>query len=269
MWGMPNLLPRIRSMPASLPQGPQDLAVRFADLLPPRRVGIHALSELASALRTFEQATPVAPGAAGHVLSLSYQAAAPFLVRMVRRSVERLSSADGEDVVQNLLPRLGAVYAAWRQEGTFAALLHQTLRWDALKVLERASRSRPLPADPRGDDVDGEEENGVPQASPELQALRRFVWYLYASPDNPRRFTYAHATADFEAFAGRLDGLTYLDLMRLNQPAPGDWGQGQGGDTHWWRNRLKEGRRHVDEKLARPTYRAFFNRILQQLGGEV
>lgn len=241
-----------------------ELEIRFKKRLPPRRVGVNALSDLAADLRALAVEQDLAPGAAGHVLAISYGGAIPFLCRVAQTTVDRLPEQDAEDIVMSVGVRLESLFQSWKGERSFAAYLHTILRNEGLRAIRRMDRQSDggdIPAPARA-----EEEPA--SASMKLLANRRFLWFIYASPDNKKCISYTHALADFEAFSSRLEGRTYADLARFNQPRPREWGTEENGDTQWWRNRAKEGHRHLKEKLERPKYKAFFEFIYREIGGE-
>lgn len=241
------------------------IRARYVSLLPPRVRGVQPLSELAGRLRADERDSGLAHSDALVLLAEAYVGAWPSLIRRALTAARGLSAEGAEDVVANLTERLDRLYSGWREEGSFAAYLDRTLQREALSVVKREGRG----------DVELLEDDGAAlQAealSPEQielqnRALLRFAWFLYGSPDNPRRLQHDKAMVDFLAISSRLTGRPYAELVSLYQPRPGSWDLGRGeADRKWWRGRATLAQRQLSQALEDPALRAVYERILTEL----
>lgn len=235
-------------------------------LLPPQRRGMHALGELAQLLKRLEAEGVATPQDAEACLLESYFGSVDVLVNLARGAARGLSVDAAQDVVQRVGIRLHKVYETWKGQGRFEQYLSKTITHEALLVLRGEERVVPLWAEPSTRAADDADEREKP--STELQALRRFTWYLYGSPDNPKRFAHDKAFIDFLAFAARLEARPFQELVRANQPRPGEWGPGEGErDNKWWRGRAQQGQQAVQDALGRREYKKAYERILAALGG--
>lgn len=242
----------------------RSLRVAVADLLPPRHVGLDALSQLAERLRALEHEGRANREEAHQLLLESCFAALPSLQRLVRSHADGLSEEVAEEVVAELSTRLDALYANWTGTGSFRAYLTRILVREAwsTSTRERAHRVQ----EPQEDTFAEEGEQEAPLSSIQMQALRRFAWYLYGSPDNPDRVRSDKALVDFMAYCARLEGRPFADLVRDLQPRPGSWDQGRGElDCKWWRGRAQMAQARIRKALQQPRYRTAYERIVAEL----
>lgn len=228
---------------------------------------LSALSTLAAALRA--QRPPVDPDTAATRLARPFLAAASALCAQLRAADRRLGPEDAEDVVQTLAGRLGGLYGAWRQEGSFGAFLWTTARNLARQTQRGLDRTEAMDGEP----VDAADEHRSDGA--EAVGLRRYIWYRFGSPDNPDRWIHAPgrgqrlAPASLMALQARLHGQSAAWLVTNLQPRPDTayWGPDRGEeDRKWWRNRATLAYRQIQDELAgSPAERAHLANLVRAL----
>ena len=107
----------------------------------------------------------------------------------------------------------------------------------------------------------------------QTQALRRTLWYCYGSPDHPGSSSKSIITQqksrlavrEFLNLSVRMEGRKYAELVRWNQPRPGEWGIGSKDDQGWWRSHNGAALKKFRHWLSRTANRQRYNQILEQL----
>ncbi len=247
------------------PRGcPHPLRAELAELLPPHAVGLPALDALAARLKQVLAARPQPATLTSELLASSLMSAWDVLVRRARREA-RLNQEQAEEVVAGLASRLSSLFATWRGEGTLSAYLIVILGRDARALQERERRVEAAVEVEEAASPEAELLGGLSREM-QSQALLRFAWFLYGSPDNPARLQYDRALADFLALSAQLAGRSYDELVLLYQPRPGSWGLGAGeADRKWWRGRACLARRRLFEALEEPANQRVFERIVAEI----
>lgn len=242
--------------------------------LPSTTGSMRAVSELGAALR--EAYGTELPPEAVERLAGAFYAARPRVQAGLRSWVGGLSEEQAEEAFQEMAATLPQAFARWRGDGSFGGYLRAALKNQALSALRRQRRERPsehtedpvspLPVAPPGFEAD---------SNPLLvQALLRYVWFRYGSPDNPDRLVHAAGPASrlampsFIALAHRLEGRPSSELVQRLQPKPGSgyWGPDRGEvDRKWWRSRATQAAKRVQDDLQDPAERARFNQLYEAL----
>jgi len=243
------------------------LRVRLRDLLPPRAAGPGALSELASHLKELCPSGEEFATEGRELLAEGLFGASDELIRRLRQDARGLSEEGAEEVLSGLALRLDRLFHAWRRDCAFFKYLQLIGVRDAWAMLKREQREQATLDEPIAPEVD-EQDSPLRAFSAKLQvqALLRFAWYLWGSPDNPQRLQYDKAMVDFLALSTRLSGGSFDELVARYQPRPGSWGPGLGEpDRKWWRGRASMAQRRLQDALEDARTRQVYDRILADL----
>jgi len=253
------------------------LLERLSPLLPPNDSGYRAFLEVVMRLDALEQEVGVAPRALEEALARSAMAAREAMALHARDAVPAASVQDAEDAVIELIGRVGGLYRGCRDRRAFSAYFKVSLQRQVKRIYWRRNLAD-LP--PEGDDA----APPPPEEDLELtaRALRRFVWYLWGSPDHPEsesrsRLSLKKARARVSylvSVAASFECRPFAGVVYWNQPRAGDWGAGEeraGAVRHkdegWWRSRATYARGKVKAALQTRDGAAAFERILAGLRG--
>lgn len=244
---------------------------QFERWLPPASRGIDAVGHLAQLLKGARRDDQISLNDACALLAEGLDGARRQLIRLIQTDREReggrVAEEDIEDALSDVLVALPRLFDRWGGESFvryFAAAVKNKLvdqfRKQHREILmsdeEFEGVSVTVPAsDENRDDI-----------WEDIQVANRFVWYVYGSPDNPKRIDGPKGVVDMMALKARLERRPASELVLNCQPRVGDWGPGQGEpDERWWRGRAQEAKKKVILLLQQPEFRAQFEHIRRSI----